>query len=226
MASYTFNEKDYDSVFGYTSNLKDGEVTTLLDYIKIFVSDKTDQNNAIESLQNTLATINSKLTQLENDLEECAKSADLSKYVKSTSLTSQLESYATKTDLDSYAEKTELNGLASESDVTAIKNDLADNYVKKVDLPSDNVTVIANNFKVSNGTDNNIKIDLADTNLFPGYKVYLSDNIGDLGKTQTGNGWLFQSLSDNNRIYINLVGADGKLTKFVFRLADDELWTL
>lgn len=230
---YKLEAKNYDSVFGYVSNPKDGEVTTLLDYIKIFVSDKTDQNNAIKSLQDTLATINSRLTQLDNDLEKCAKSADLSKYVESTELKTELGNYDTKDKVKStYATKTEMTNYmanyAEASTVFNLRKDLEDNYAKKVDLPSDSVTVTVDNFKVSRNTDNNIKIDLADTNLFPGYKVYLSDNIGDLGKTQAGgnNGWLFQSLSDNNRIYINLVGADGKLTKFVFMLVGDELLTL
>lgn len=225
---YKLEAKNYDSVFGYVSNPKDGEVKTLLDYIKIFVSDKTDQNNAIEGLQNTLATINSRLTQLDNDLEECAKSADLSEYVESTTL----GNYNTKDEIkNTYATKTEMTNYmanyAEKSTVFNLKKDLEDNYAKKIDLPSDSVTVTANNFKVSNGTDNNIKIDLVDTNLFPGYKVYLSDSIGDLGKTQAGgnNGWSLQNLSDGKYIYITLI-KDSKLTRFIFTFLNSKLWSL
>lgn len=216
--NYTLKETNYDSVFGYVGNSEDGKVKTLLDYIKIFVSDKTDQNNAIKSLQNTLATINSKLTQLDNDLEECAKSADLSNYVKSTTL----GDYNTKDEIkNTYATKTEMtNYMANYAEATTVfnlKKDLEDKYVKKVDLPSDSITVTANNFIVSRDTDNNIKIDLADTNLFPGYKIYLSDNIGDLGKTQPGgnNGWLLQNSSDEKSIYVTLI-KNSKITRFVF----------
>lgn len=141
---YKFEKTNYDSVFGYTSNLKDGEVKTLLDYIKIFVSDKTDQNNAIKNLQDTVASINSSLTQLESNLKECAKNADLSKYVDSQTLT---------TELSQYAEKTELNGFASENDVTAIKNDLKDNYYDKDYIDSKLTTVSSGMVKFDNSTD-------------------------------------------------------------------------
>lgn len=94
-------------------------------------------------------------------------------------------------------------------------------------LTSDNITVTTNNFKVSKNTDNNIKIDLVDTNLFSDYRIYLSDNIGDLGKTQIAgnNGWLFQNSSDEKSIYITLI-KNSKITRFVFLFFNGNLWSL